>query len=221
MLRLCSLFVALAAALPAGAQTLSGTVRVVDADTFDIGAPETIRLVGIDAPEAAQGCRDGARELPCGRMATEWARAMFEGRTAVCRVEDVDRYDRYLAVCEVGGRDANAALVREGVALRYRDDPRYAEEEKEAILLGRGVWAYDMLNPAAWRDAQRAERAEANAPDAGDCPIKGNISGNGKLYHVPGTGSYGPTRIDETKGERWFCTEAEAEKAGWTRAGGR
>ena len=52
-------------------------------------------------------------------------------------------------------------------------------------------------------------------PASGKCRIKGNISGSGKIYHVPGSDSYERTKIDESKGERWFCTEAEARAAGW------
>lgn len=47
------------------------------------------------------------------------------------------------------------------------------------------------------------------------CLIKGNIGKNGRIYHVPGSPSYAQTQIDESKGERWFCTEAEARTAGW------
>ncbi len=47
------------------------------------------------------------------------------------------------------------------------------------------------------------------------CMIKGNISSSGRIYHVPGSDSYDKTRIDGSKGERWFCTEAEAKAAGW------
>ena len=49
----------------------------------------------------------------------------------------------------------------------------------------------------------------------GGCKIKGNISGSGKIYHLPGSDSYDRTTIDESKGERWFCTEEEARAAGW------
>ncbi|MBE9108735.1 hypothetical protein IQ273_04805 [Nodosilinea sp. LEGE 07298] len=52
------------------------------------------------------------------------------------------------------------------------------------------------------------------------CVVKGNISissGN-KLYHVPGMEDYEGTEIHLDKGERWFCTEAEAIAAGWRRA---
>ena len=39
-----------------------------------------------------------------------------------------------------------------------------------------------------------------------------------RIYNVPVNASYGRTRIDEAKGERWFSTPEEAEAAGWRRA---
>lgn len=51
------------------------------------------------------------------------------------------------------------------------------------------------------------------------CIIKGNISSSGeKIYHMPGQRDYDKTVIDPSKGERWFCTEAEAIANGWRRA---
>jgi len=35
---------------------------------------------------------------------------------------------------------------------------------------------------------------------------------------VPGQQHYPRTEIDESKGERWFCTEEEAKAAGWRKA---
>ena len=211
------LFALLLSGMPAAAQTLTGPVQVIDADTLDIGADAPVRLIFIDAPEGGQTCRDGARTLDCGAMATAAARAMLEGRRAVCVAEGRDAYGRHLAVCTVDGRDANAALVRSGWALRYRDDLRYDAEEKEAIFAGRGVWAYAMANPAQWRQGLRVARGVRNAPP-GDCVIKGNISANGRIYHLPGMRYYDRTGIDESRGERWFCTEAEARAAGWRRS---
>jgi hypothetical protein len=50
----------------------------------------------------------------------------------------------------------------------------------------------------------------------GNCPIKGNINAKGeRIYHAPWSKHYAATRIDTSKGERWFCTEAEARAAGW------
>jgi endonuclease YncB( thermonuclease family) len=48
-----------------------------------------------------------------------------------------------------------------------------------------------------------------------DCRIKGNISENGRIYHVPGSAWYERTEISASRGERWFCSEAEAKAAGW------
>ncbi len=52
------------------------------------------------------------------------------------------------------------------------------------------------------------------------CNIKGNISvaTGKKLYHLPGMRNYEATIIDLAKGERWFCSEAEAQANGWVKA---
>ena len=51
------------------------------------------------------------------------------------------------------------------------------------------------------------------------CDIKGNISMSGeKIYHTLGQDYYDATVIDESYGERWFCTEDEAVAAGWRKA---
>ncbi len=39
-----------------------------------------------------------------------------------------------------------------------------------------------------------------------------------RIYHLPGGNWYDRTRIDPTKGERWFCSEAEARAVGWRTA---
>lgn len=51
-------------------------------------------------------------------------------------------------------------------------------------------------------------------------PIKGNISvgTRARIYHVPGSQDYEITKIDPSRGERWFRSEAEATASGWRRA---
>jgi hypothetical protein len=39
-----------------------------------------------------------------------------------------------------------------------------------------------------------------------------------RIYHAPGGRWYSRTKINEAKGERWFCSEEEARAAGWRRA---
>jgi len=64
-------------------------------------------------------------------------------------------------------------------------------------------------------DAPTAEPAASQADGAG-CVIKGNISARGeRIFHLPGQQYYSRTAINEAKGERWFCSKAEAIAAGW------
>jgi len=49
--------------------------------------------------------------------------------------------------------------------------------------------------------------------------IKGNVNRKReRIYHLPGQLNYSQIDIDKGLGERWFCTEAEAEAAGWHKA---
>ena len=62
--------------------------------------------------------------------------------------------------------------------------------------------------------------AETPITKPAECVIKGNISHNSgrKIYHLPGMEYYEQTRIDPSRGERWFCTESEAINNGWRKA---
>ncbi|SMH40474.1 hypothetical protein SAMN02982922_2332 [Mesorhizobium australicum] len=54
---------------------------------------------------------------------------------------------------------------------------------------------------------------------AAGCNIKGNIAiGGERIYHVPGQSYYSDTRVSPMRGERWFCSEADARAAGWRRS---
>jgi hypothetical protein len=69
-------------------------------------------------------------------------------------------------------------------------------------------------------DWQRGLRLKVeNNSNVGSCKIKGNFSRNGaRIYHVPGGRWYSRTKIDQTKGERYFCSNTEAVEAGWRRS---
>ena len=75
-----------------------------------------------------------------------------------------------------------------------------------------GLWGLsEAQNTPPWE-----WRRSGNENQAGTCQIKGNINSRGeKIYHIPGAAGYGSTRIDEKKGERWFCSVEEAIAAGW------
>ena len=215
MIRICSLLVCLAT--PAVAE-FSGAVHVVDGDTLHVGAV-TVRLHGIDAPEIAQTCEDAqGRNWPCGAFVRAEIARRFEGETATCQEIERDRYGRSVAKCFVDGRDVGEMIVLEGWAEAYRAySMDYDLAEKSAQVREAGLWAGTMQSPAAFRAEQRASSPSAQPEDA-NCIIKGNISGSGQIYHMPHNRDYDDTRINEARGERWFCSEAEAQAAGWRAA---
>jgi len=220
MLRVVSLLICGLAALPAAAQDVRGTVRVIDGDTLEVGGTR-VRLHGVDAPELDQRCTDpdGVR-WRCGAWVTERLRARIGGRAAACAAVTTDRYDRVVATCRVGGEDVGRRLVAGGLALAYRKySMAYDLDEKRAVISGRGLHAHSLERPAEYRRAERAERvAPRPAPDPA-CAIKGNIGWSGKrIYHMPAGTYYDRTRISGGKGERWFCSESQARAAGWRRA---
>ena len=198
--------------------TISGPARVVDGDTMDVRGTR-IRLFGIDAPERDQMCRDRKRSWACGQRATRALRDRIGNRTVRC--DERDREDRIVAVCRAGAVELNQWMVREGWALAYRHFTRsYVDEENRARAARRGIWRGEFVPPWDWRRGKRLSGARRTAQKvSGGCRIKGNISTSGKrIYHVPGGRSYDDVRINTGKGERWFCSESEASRAGWRKS---
>lgn len=206
--------VALCAASSA-ASDVTGRIDVIDGDTLRVGGV-TVRLHGIDAPEKDQTCThsDGSN-WACGAWVTEQVRVAYQGKKTRCTVVTKDRYDRTVAQCFVRGHDVGQKLVQEGIAMAYRKySLAYDLDEKAAAVNKRGLHATNMQAPAAFRQNRTKGRA---APDP-SCNIKGNISKSGRIFHMPGQEHYDRTGINLSKGERWFCSRAEARAAGWRAA---
>ena len=185
-----------------------GQTRVVDGDTIDLNGVR-IRLNGIDAPEFGQTCGTWR----CGEAALEKLAALIGSSQLNCDASGSDGYGRTIATCYAADTDIGEEMVRAGYAWAFvKYSAVYEEQEEEARAKRLGIWRFDSIPAWDYRAATWA-KAEQTAP-AG-CPIKGNISDNGKIYHAPWSPWYTKTRIKESKGERWFCSEAEALSAGW------
>lgn len=198
-----------AAASSAG---LVAVVGVVDGDTIKVrlgGVTERVRVIGIDTPELASG--------ECyAQQASSRMQSLVQSRTVRLVRDpsqgDRDRYDRLLRHVQLtDGRQVAHVLIAGGFGEEYTHDRAYAGQaayraaERAAREAGKGIWGSGCLAPPP------------AAP--GSCDIKGNISSSGeKIYHVPGQRYYEVTKIDEAKGERWFCSEADAVAAGWRKA---
>ena len=200
-----------------GQSELAGTASVIDGDTIDIDG-KRVRLEGIDAPETAQVCRRAnGGEWSCGRAAADALAQLVGARRVTCRDEGTDKYDRVLGVCSVAGVDINAELVRRGYAWAFvKYSERYVKQEAEAKAAAAGIWQGE-AEPAWIYRQNRWKVAEGDAPQG--CAIKGNITENGQIYHMPWSPWYGRVKVDPERGERWFCSEAEAQNAGWRSAG--
>ena len=211
-----AVFLLAAAGAPGAAAVIEAPdAFVVDGDTIDVGAVR-VRLHGIDAPEGGQRCANGrGGAWRCGDEAAQRMRDLVEGAPISCDALGRDQYGRVIAVCHVRGVDVGGQLVEEGLAWAFRRfSEDYVAQEDEARRARRGVWRAETDPPWVYRE-QRWQRAADAAPHPG-CPIKGNINRQGEqIYHTPWSPWYDRTRIDEARGERWFCDEAEAVAAGW------
>jgi endonuclease YncB( thermonuclease family) len=133
--------------------TLSGRPFVVDGDTLDFRNPAArVRIVGIDAPELSQTCRDaGGADWPCGEIALVALNGIVADGVR-CSGNDMDRYRRYLVTCTSAKGDVGSAMVLAGMAIA---SGRYGEEERLARASKTGLWVGEFEDPRAFR--QRAE----------------------------------------------------------------
>lgn len=204
----------------ASQERISGRAKITDGDSFEIG-DTSIRLFGVDAPEGRQPCTRDGREWACGEEAARRLRGLTGSGNVVCLRRDTDDYGRVVAQCSRGSVDLAAEMARSGFAVAYRRyTTAYVDEENEARAARRGLWAGEFTPPDQWRRTDGGTRSQATtAPPQGNrtgCDIKGNINGDGeKIYHTRASASYADTRINESDGERWFCSETEARRAGW------
>ena len=199
--------------MPTPPSTASGIAKVIDGDTIDVQGTR-VRLEGIDAPEATQNC--GQRWVgtwDCGLEAAAELSRLVDGLQVQCESRGADKYGRMLGICFAGGRDINAEMVRRGLAWAFvKYSTTYQHVEADARARKVGIWQGQAQAPWEYRRA-RWSIAENAAPEG--CAIKGNVTAHGRIYHMPWSPWYEQIRIDPDKGERWFCSEAEAVAAGW------
>jgi endonuclease YncB( thermonuclease family) len=201
----------------ASTQPIVGKARIIDGDTIQI-AQQRIRLHGIDAPEGEQSCTVLGRTYPCGKQALDALANLISSHPVTCAPKDRDLYNRVVAVCHAGGHNLSGWMAGQGWALAYRRFSRdYVAHEKSAAKGKRGMWQGEFVAPWDWRRGQRLTPIRDTQPSK--CRIKGNISSSGtRIYHVPGGQYYNRTKVNQSKGERWFCSEEKARAAGWRKS---
>ena len=141
----------------AGADFSGTVVAVHNGDSLtviDQGRKVRVRLDGIDAPELTQRY---------GWAALSALAALCRGKEAKVAERAKDERGRVLGTVTCGETDANAELVRRGLAWVYRTylplgSPLY-ELETNARLMQRGLWGdKDPVPPWEWRKRRAAKR---------------------------------------------------------------
>jgi len=222
----------------------AATAIVKDGNTIQLG--EVIyRLDGIDAPELDQTCIDDqADPWTCGVEAREQLTKLIGGKPVRCDDLGPDNIfnKRHIGLCTVEGESTslNQLLIRQGFALDFEPSAkgRFLQDEAGARDARLGLWKGCFVAPQEFRLGQkdgslhgaacRTDRdrqiREALFPEdiamPSDCSIKGKfaararVTGNVGIYYLQGCRSY-PA---QTRPDRWFCSEDDAEAAGFRRA---
>jgi endonuclease YncB( thermonuclease family) len=192
---------------------LEGRAVAVTGDRLRI-AGNILALDGIEAPEASQQCTRKSGTWRCGAAAKDALAALVRNRRVACDVLD-DSTPAKRARCYVGGNDVAEELIKKGSVFSSGGFlSRYSGIEGEAQELKVGLWSGEAARPQDYRD-KRWEEAKKSAPDG--CPIKGRIRSGSRTYVLPWASGYDGIKLKTSRGERWFCSESEAETAGWSR----
>lgn len=222
----------------------AATATVRDGGTLQLGNV-TYRLDGIDAPAFDQLCIDEhADSWTCGVEARDQLTKLIGGREVRCDDLGVDPAykKRHLGACRIEGETTSLSqlLVHQGFALNFEPSAtgRFTTDEARAKEDRQGLWKGCFVAPQEFRLGKKdgallggscpADRdvqiRAALFPDdlamPSTCNIKGKyavrarVTGNVGIYHLQACRSYPAL----TKPDRWFCSEEDAQAAGFRRA---
>lgn len=175
--------------------------EVINGDSFKISNKQTVRLASLDAP---------AKDLCFGAEAAKALTEKIENKRVILNDLRTDRYGRIIAQVHINGMHVNNFMIKNGFA----ESTRQAGEETANIKIANeyarekkvGIFSPDCF--------------QETPPDS-KCNIKGNVNDratNERYYFTPNCRHYSKVIVKKGFGDNWFCTEQEAQKAGFTKA---
>lgn len=130
--------------------SIANPLKIIDGDSLEIGS-ERIRLVGLDAPEFTQSCKNNKKEkYPCGKEALKFLTNLIGKDEVKCIPHKKDKYNRHLSTCYVNNKDINAELVKNGYAIVYLES-NYQKEQDFAKSHKKGLWSGKFMHPRLYR----------------------------------------------------------------------
>jgi endonuclease YncB( thermonuclease family) len=133
------------------ADTVTGKPEVIDADILKFGQQRVI-LWGIDAPEKNQTCNVGGVLWGCYDAARRYLELLAGRGEVTCALQgDPDPFGRRFGICQSGGQDLNAEMVKAGLALAYDNQSDvYDADMANAITAGVGLWQPGVMFEEPW-----------------------------------------------------------------------
>jgi micrococcal nuclease len=173
--------------------------RVIDGDTIELSDKRHIRLIGVDTPETDECFATDSAEFTRKMLTAKEVRVETD-------VNEIDNFGRTLGyVFLKNGSMINESLLEMGAGEYFNDTVN--EKYKDRLITA-----------AEKGKAQKLGKWDKCAPAQG-CLIKGNLDKNDvRRYVAPDSRHYEQTIVNLRNGDRWFCSEEEAVKAGFEKA---
>lgn len=176
-------------------------IEVIDGDTFILATQQRIRVFNIDAPPL---------EFCGGLQAKSRLEELVLGKTVRLKGDTTDSYGRLVALVYVGNTNVNKIMLSEGCG-RYEGRKSAESEELKEIARQAREKGLGIYGPLC---------SQKENPDNPSCLIKGNVAQDTgeKIYHFLGCSGYNRIIVEKFMGDQWFCSEDEAQKAGFIKS---
>ena len=175
--------------------------EVIDGDSFVIVEnKQSIRLTNVNAPE--QGL--------CGyQQAKDELTKLLQGKQIKIVGSENDKHNRFLALVYLPDNTlVNESLLNSGW-VRYTSNA----SSESARLQKAGATAKSqkigIFSPLCFQSTN---------PNNPKCSIKGNVKDGKKIYFFEGCGNYSNVELSLDEGDQWFCSEVEAQQAGFIKS---
>jgi len=198
-------------------------VAVPDGDSLDLANGQRVRLLAIDAPEKGRCLADEARNK---------LRDLALGKHVRLKNTVTDDYGRTLANVIREDFSGWVKYLRWWFATRLKlpNPPAFQENYLNRALVRDGLARFEHVKNEYYTTLKAADdEAKAqqlgiyssrcrNLAPPGQCQVKGNLRAGLKQYYLPGCREYTQVIVDEAYGDQWFCSESEAQSAGFSPA---
>jgi micrococcal nuclease len=176
-------------------------IGIIDGDTLVLEGKVKLRLRHVDAPEL---------EFCGGKEAKEKLESLVQEKKVILKEQIIDQQGRPMALIYVKDKLVNEEMLKSGWARYHTDNSSQKTVLKAAYDLAKEM-GLGIFSPQCYQKEN---------PENPQCNIKGNIdkATRVKKYYFPGCTQYEFTIVEKDIGEEWFCTEEEAQEAGFEKS---